>query len=143
MIHDPHGDDVPPRDSELPGNRIVTRSRPILGDIIRCRSDFLAVEERFVAIVDRINGFEPKMKEKSAAGGSGLAPIGNGGAGGAPGRGGGPAPWARSAGPSRPPLRLTQPSTRSAKNGVFSSLWEVMPPWEWPTSQKARIRSGP
>ena len=55
----------------------------------------------------------------------------------------GPAPGARSAGPRRPPLRLTQPSTRSAKNGVFRRRCEVIPPWEWPTSQKARIRSAP
>ena len=70
-----------------------------------------------------------------------------GGAGGAgriigcsPGWRGGPAFAARSAGPIRPPERLSQPSTRSWKNGSSRKRrLEVMPPWEWPASQNARM----
>jgi len=81
-----------------------------------------------------------KMNEKSAGG----RPAGTGGRGmvigGWPGAGGGPAFAARSAGPIRPPERLSQPSTRSWKNGSSrSSRLEVMPPCEWPASQKARM----
>ena len=57
---------------------------------------------------------------------------------------GGPALAARSAGsPRRPPERLNQPSTRSAKYWfVDSSRLEVIPPCEWPTSQKERMCAG-
>jgi len=83
------------------------------------------------------------MKEKSASGNPAGGPVNPGGgpAGRAlPGR---PALAARSAGPKRPPDRLSQPSTRSAKKGVRRSRFEVIPPWEWPTSQKAAMFAVP
>src|SRR5882757_9309959 len=39
--------------------------------------------------------------------------------------------------PKRPPERLSQPSTFSLKKSVRTIRLEVMPPCEWPTSQKA------
>src|SRR5438105_34568 len=41
--------------------------------------------------------------------------------------------------PRRPPERLSQPSTLSLKKSVRTIRFEVMPPCEWPTSQKALI----
>jgi hypothetical protein len=42
-------------------------------------------------------------------------------------------------GPRRPPERLSQPSTLPLKKSVRRIRLEVMPPCEWPTSQKALI----
>src|SRR5258708_1477349 len=45
--------------------------------------------------------------------------------------------------PRRPPDRLSQPSTLSLKNGVRTMRFEVRPPCECPTSQKALMFSLP
>src|SRR6478735_5777410 len=45
--------------------------------------------------------------------------------------------------PRRPPDRLSQPSTLSLKKSVRTIRFEVMPPCEWPTSQKALTLSLP
>src|SRR5215472_264914 len=94
------------------------------------------------------------MNEKSAAGGSrnraiAAAIAADGGAppaGVAPGavEGGGPQFAARPGGPpNRPPDRLSQPSTRSLKKGVRTKRFEVSPPCECPTNQKALMFSFP
>src|SRR5580658_7177074 len=41
--------------------------------------------------------------------------------------------------PMRPPDKLRNPSTLSLKKSVRISRFDVAPPWEWPTSQKALI----
>src|SRR6476646_9193677 len=45
--------------------------------------------------------------------------------------------------PKRPPDRLSHPSTLSRKKGVRTRRFDVRPPCEWPTSQKALIFSLP
>src|SRR5579863_3268036 len=40
-------------------------------------------------------------------------------------------------GPSRPPDKLSQPSTRALKKSVRTSRFDVMPPCECPTNQNA------
>src|SRR5439155_24982342 len=45
--------------------------------------------------------------------------------------------------PRRPPDRLSQPSTLSLKKSVRTIRFEVMPPCECPTSQKALMFSLP
>ena len=50
---------------------------------------------------------------------------------------------AMAAGPMRPPDRLSQPSTFSLKKSVQTIRFEVMPPCEWPTSQKALMDGRP
>ncbi len=93
-----------------------------------------------------------KMNEKVASGGSfraaiaaarPAAPVGTPGGGAAPGL---PARAAvkklagiGGVGPKRPPERLSQPVILCLKKSVRTSRLEVMPPWECPTSQKARM----
>src|SRR5262245_33598288 len=91
------------------------------------------------------------MCEKSVAGGSrkaviadaiGLEPPGDAGAG-APPPVGANVELRPGFPPRRPPERLIHPSTLSLKKSVRTSRLEVMPPCEWPASQKALMFSLP
>src|SRR5215510_14391648 len=94
------------------------------------------------------------MCEKSAAGGSRSAAIADDIEPAPPGAAGRAAPDAPPPvgakvelrpgfPPKRPPERLSHPSTLSLKKSARTSRLEVMPPWEWPTSQKALTFSLP
>src|SRR5207247_5047662 len=88
-------------------------------------------------------GPAPGAPARAAPGAPDIAPAADGAAPGAPAPVGAKVAPRPGFPPRRPPDRLSQPSTLSLKKSVRTIRFEVMPPCEWPTNQKALMFSFP